>query len=115
MQSRNARGQTGYATIWALAWLAACLTLGWVGVAAAAVVTAQHHLDGAADLAAVAAAAELQRSGNGCPTAASTAAANGVRLANCAVSGSDVQVVVATAVTVPFRLTLKAVARAGPV
>jgi secretion/DNA translocation related TadE-like protein len=110
----RSRGEGGYATVWALAWLAVCLVLGWIAVAASAVVAEQHHVDGAADLAALAGAAGVQSSGEGCDEAASTAAANSVRLIACRTTGGDVQVTVSARVAVPFPLTLRSVARAGP-
>lgn len=108
------RGDDGYATIWALSWLAACLVLGSIALAAAAIVAQQHSTDGAADLAAVAAATAVQQGADGCVQASITAAANGAHVVSCALDGLDVQVTVAVDLEAPIPLTLHSVARAGP-
>jgi secretion/DNA translocation related TadE-like protein len=110
------RGETGYATIWALGWIAACATLGWVALLAAVAVATQHHLDGSADLASLAGAAQLQLGRDACAAVRSSAADNGVSVRDCSVDGTDVVVTVEASVPLPFGIdgALTSVARAGP-
>jgi secretion/DNA translocation related TadE-like protein len=112
----RAQGEGGLATVWAIAWIFVCLTIGWVGVVAAAVVAAQHRLDAAADLSVLAAAAELQRGRDACGAAADIARENGVDIAGCRVDHDDVIVTVARTVSLPFGVdgALTSTARAGP-
>ena len=110
------RDQRGAATPMVVACLSLMLALG----AALGVVAAMLHdhrvAQSAADLAALAGAAALQRGDDGCAAAGSVAAANGARLAGCHAEGSDV--VVRTVVVGPRWLgqrgDLEAQARAGP-
>lgn len=110
------RPETGYATIWTLGWIAACMTLGWISLLAAVVVAAQHNLDGSADLASLAGAAQLQSGGDACAAVRSTAADNGVSVVECSVDGTDVVATVEATVSLPFGIdrALTAAARAGP-
>lgn len=110
------RSDTGYATLWALGWIAACTTLGWISLLAAVVVAAQHHLDGSADLASLAGAAQLQSGRDACAAVRSTAAGNGVSVNKCSVEGTDVVVTLTTTLRLPFGIdgALTAAARAGP-
>lgn len=110
------RDLRGSATVWALAWMGVCLTLGWISLVAAAVVAAQHHLDGSADLSALAGAEDAERGHDGCAAARRTASDNAVRLVGCSVSGGDVVVTVEARVALPFGLggALRSAARAGP-
>jgi secretion/DNA translocation related TadE-like protein len=112
----DARSERGFATVWALSWMAVCLTLGEVSLLAAAAVAAQHHLDGSADLAALAAAARLQSGGDPCSAAGATANDNAVELIACRHTGPDVEVTMATTLRLPagIAVRLRSVARAGP-
>ncbi len=111
-----ASGQSGMATVWAVCWVAVCLTVGWVGIGLAAAEARQHHIDGAADLAAVSAAARLQRGGDPCAAAVTVAEVNDVLLADCRTEGEDVVVTVREEVALPFgiRRWVWGEARAGP-
>ncbi len=114
---RGGRTQHGIATVWAVAWMFLCLTVGAIGALVAAAEASQHHVDGAADLAALSAAARLQRGGDPCPAAAAVSAANEVTLVRCRVDGDDVLVVVRARLDLPFGLHpwVSGEARAGPV
>ncbi|MBA2561012.1 MAG: flp pilus-assembly TadE/G-like family protein [Propionibacteriales bacterium] len=116
LDHRAARRDDGLATVWGVAWVAVCLTVGWLAVTATAIMSAQHHLDGAADLAAVSAAARLQSGGDACGVAERIAQANHAELAGCQVDGSDVVVSVAGSIVLPFGLDggMTSMARAGP-
>jgi secretion/DNA translocation related TadE-like protein len=109
-------GDDGIATVWGLAWLVVLLSLGWLAVMSAGVAAAQHHLDGAADLAALSGAARLQRGGDACAVARQIAAANTADLTDCRIEGNDLVVTVRGSVQLPFGLdgTMRAQARAGP-
>ena len=113
---RRHRSEIGVATVWAAAWIFVCVMLGWLSMLAAAVVAAQHHLDGAADLSSLSAAARLQRGGDACAAAARIAEANSVTLSRCAREGADVVVTVTDAIRLPFSVdgSLTSTARAGP-
>jgi secretion/DNA translocation related TadE-like protein len=113
---RATHDERGIATVWGVAWVVVCLTIGWLAVLATAVASAQHHLDGAADLAALSAAARLQRGGDACAVADAVAEDNSSQLADCELQGDDVVVRVRGRVTLPFGLSgdLTAAARAGP-
>ena len=113
---RRRRTDDGVATVWAAAWIFVCVMVGWLSMLAAAVVAAQHHLDGAADLSSLSAAARLQRGGDACAAAARIAEANSVTLSRCAREGADVVVTVTDAIRLPFSVdgSLTSTARAGP-
>lgn len=113
---RHLRRQEGVATVWALAWIAVCLTMGWVGLVAAGAVAAQHHLDGSAELASLAGAAALQEGRDGCAVARQTAGDNGVHVVNCSLVAGDLVVAAEDTVPLPFGIdgTLSSAARAGP-
>ena len=106
----------GVATVWAVAWIVACSTMGWLGLLGAMIAAAQHHLDGSADLISLSAAARLQRGGDACGTAAELAEDNAVDLESCVVDDADVVVTVSGDLALPFGLDgrMTAVARAGP-
>ncbi|MBA3308495.1 MAG: flp pilus-assembly TadE/G-like family protein [Nocardioidaceae bacterium] len=114
--ARQVRAEAGVATVWGVAWIFVCLSIGWLGLVAAMVVAGQHHVDAAAELASLSGAARLQRGGDACELAGVVAADNDVEVTSCAVEGSDVVVAVATSVALPFGLDgrLVAVSRAGP-
>ena len=104
------------ATVWAVAWIFVCLTFGWVALLATSIVSAQHHLDGAADLASLSGGARLQRGGDPCGVAQAVARANRVELDHCETDGEDVVVDVSSSVQLPFGMSgrITARARAGP-
>lgn len=108
--------ESGSATIWGLVAMGMCAAVGWLSLLVATVVAAQHHLDGAADLASLAGASALQHGEDACTAARQTAADNGVRVAACSVLSSDVLVSVEDALSLPFGVpgTLRSAARAGP-
>jgi secretion/DNA translocation related TadE-like protein len=110
------RSEQGLATVWGLAWLAVCLTVGWLSVVAAGIASTQHHLDAAADLAALSAAARLQRGGDACAVADQIAGDNAAEVSGCTIDGGDVVVTVHGVVPLPFGLdgAMTAEARAGP-
>ncbi len=90
--------------------------IGAIAFCAAAAVAAQHHLDGAADLSAISAAAQLGRGGDPCAAARSVAAANKATLTACDIDGEDVLVSVRTRLELPFHISVPigSQARAGP-
>lgn len=110
------RSERGMATLWAVCWMAVCLSVAWIAMIVASAVAAQHHVDAAADLVALSAAGRLQRGGNACGAAADVADANDVRLRSCVVTGDDVMIEVGVRLDLPFGLDPEAVsaARAGP-
>jgi secretion/DNA translocation related TadE-like protein len=115
---RDGRRRTdeGLATVWAVAWIFVCLMIGWLGQLVAIVVSAQHHLDGAADLSSLSGAAQLERGRDGCAAAEGIARANLATTSRCLVDGQDVVVTVGAVVPLPFGLhgRLTSTARAGP-
>lgn len=108
--------ESGSATVWALVGMGLCAAVGWISLLVAAVVAAQHHLDGSGDLAALAGASALQHGEDACSVARQTAADNGVHVAACSVRSSDVLITVEDAVPLPFEVSgrLRSAARAGP-
>ncbi|WP_442943158.1 Rv3654c family TadE-like protein [Nocardia sp. NBC_00565] len=115
---RRIRADQGVATVFACMALAALigvtLLIAQVGVA----VVARHRVQAAADLAALAAAGELERGADvGCVAAEEIAQRMGARVQECAVVQWDATVTVER--NVPMGLfgkrTVRAVARAGPV
>jgi len=109
-------GEGGFATVWGMAWIMVCLCLGWLTLVVAGAVARQHHLDGAADLAALSGAARLQRGGDGCYAANKIAADNDAELLSCTVDGEDLVIEVVDGVRFPMGLVVRIVAeaRAGP-
>ena len=110
------RDDDGQATVWAIGWIAVLVSLTWITLLLAAAVARQHHLDGAADLAAVSAAGDQQRGFDACRTASRLARANHVTLSDCTVDGLDVIVAVVDHLALPVGITvdLTSRARAGP-
>ena len=110
------RRATGPRPRWSSPACRCCWPLGAALGVVAAMVRDHRVAQSAADLAALAGAAALQRGDDGCAAAGSVAAANGARLAGCHTEGSDV--VVRTVVDGPRWLgqpgDLEAEARAGP-
>jgi secretion/DNA translocation related TadE-like protein len=109
-------GERGSATIWGIGWMAVCASLAAVVTCAALCTAKQHAVDGAADLAAVAAAAAIQGGQDGCAAAAVTASANRVELVGCTVDGDRVEVRTSSRARLPFGLSLsmRGRSRAGP-
>lgn len=116
MRALRPRDERGGATVFAVACLAVMLLVGAALGVVAAMVTAHRTAQAAADLAALAGAAELGRGRDPCPAVAAVAAANGASVTGCSVAGRDVMVEVE--VTGPHWLgqvaDLGAAARAGP-
>ncbi|MFX0580137.1 Rv3654c family TadE-like protein [Nocardia nepalensis] len=115
---RGARADDGVATVFACLVLVALIGLtvliGQVGV----VVVGRHRVQAAADLAALAAAGELERGADaGCAAAGEIASRMGVRIQQCAVVQWDATVTVERNVPIGLfgKRTVRAVARAGPV
>lgn len=77
----------------------------------------QRRLESAADLAALAGAAAVQRGEDGCGRAAAVAHLNGARLTGCVTAGATVSVTVGGEARLPVAgaVSQRAVARAGPV
>lgn len=116
MPVNQVRGEAGVATVWGIAWIFVCLSIGWLGLVATMVVASQHHVDAAAELASLSGAARLQRGGDACALADRVAADNDVEVSLCSVEGADVVVEVSDALALPFGLDGRLVARsrAGP-
>jgi secretion/DNA translocation related TadE-like protein len=111
------RSERGSATLATVACLAVLLLLG-AGLGVVGALVRGHRLaQSAADLAALAAAADLPRGGSGCAAGAEIAAANGARLVGCDVAGATVTVRVEVAGPrwLGQDADLVAQARAGPV
>ena len=115
------RSDRGSATIWVLGFGAVILAAVGIAVARGSAVLARHRLERAADLAALAAAQQIGRTGQPCVAASRIATANAATLASCAArldpSGRSgtVTVVLRGTVTVPLAgtRTLTARSRAG--
>lgn len=115
------RGDRGAATVWTLALLAVLLLAGLLAAAVAQQAIARQRVASAADMAALAAA---QAVGDACTEAARTAAANVVRLDECALDGADIWVRVSVPTPALVRrlnallgtgsADVSVVARAGP-
>lgn len=90
---RSTDRERGAATVVAVAMAGVLLLLGAALCVVAAIVADLRRAQSAADLAALAGAAEVARGGaDGCVTAARVAVANGALLASCLVVGSEVTV-----------------------
>lgn len=114
---RRGREQ-GSASVTACCGLAALIVLTVLVVHVGAVVVARHRVQAAADLAALAAAAELGSGADaGCAAAESLGHRMNVRVDRCEVSGWDVVITAEQKVPVgPFgERSIRAIARAGPV
>jgi secretion/DNA translocation related TadE-like protein len=88
----------------------------WIGLWAASAVAFQHHLDGSADLAALAGATAFQSGEDACGAARQTAKDNTATVVACTVRDSDVLVSVQGNLQLPFGLpsAFQSAARAGP-
>lgn len=90
------------------------IVLAGVGVTVGALSWVQHQVAGAADLAALAGAADRLDGRDACQTAGRTARANGVSLASCQVRGDDIDLVVTVTVQRQvWGFSISAEARAG--
>ncbi|MCX2732869.1 flp pilus-assembly TadE/G-like family protein [Saccharopolyspora sp. NFXS83] len=116
---RRERRECGVATV-----VAAVLTIGLVviagfGLALGSAMLARHRAEGAADLAALGAAARAPRGpASACSAAGEVADAMRVRLLDCALDGPDARIVVETRVPVglgALSAQVTARSRAGPV
>ena len=109
---RHLADDRGVASVLVIACAAVLLVVGCGLTLVAATVVDHRRAQLAADLAALAGAAELQRGGDGCGDADRVAAANGARLDDCRVDGRDV--LVRVTVTGPRWLGLGADLRGRP-
>lgn len=89
----HARGgaERGSGTVLAVGSLALIAMLAWAVVVAGTFVLAAHRARGAADLAALDAAAERVRGGDPCARAALSARTNGAELVTCQVTGDEIE------------------------
>jgi secretion/DNA translocation related TadE-like protein len=109
-------GERGAATMLAVGWIVVLMTAGWIAMLAAAITAAQHHLEGAADLAALSAAQSAQSGGDACEAAARVARGNDVTVQDCRREGIDIVVTVVDRIDLPLNVdgAITATARAGP-
>jgi secretion/DNA translocation related TadE-like protein len=100
----------------AVGWIGVLLTAGWIAMLTATIAAAQHHLDGAADLAALSAAQSAQSGDDACDAAARVARGNDVAVQECRRDGVDVVVTVVDHIDLPLNVdgAITATARAGP-
>jgi secretion/DNA translocation related TadE-like protein len=118
---RRPGGDEGSATIWVLSCAALLALVTAVAVLRAAAVVARHRAEGAADLAALAAAAHIGLDPAGCAAAAAVADAMGAHVQACVLSqGADARSgAVVVRVVLPVQLpgvplgSVSATARAG--
>ncbi len=112
MNGESPGGERGSAAVSGVVAMLLLIVLTTVGAQIGAAVIARHRVTGAADLAALAAAASLAEGGEkACEQAERVARANRSSLATCAVSGWEV--VVEVSATTPFG-PVSARSRAGP-
>jgi secretion/DNA translocation related TadE-like protein len=117
VRAEPAATQRGIASMLAVGWIAVLSTAGFIALLAASAAAAQHHLEGAADLAALSAAQLAQRGAtDGCEDAVRVAHDNGVTVRDCRRDGADIVVTVVDEIGLPWGLdgSLTATARAGP-
>jgi secretion/DNA translocation related TadE-like protein len=111
------KGERGAATVLGAFGILALLAVALLMVQFGTVVAARHTAQSAADLAALAAAAELERgNGSACAEAARIAGQMKVRVSDCEIEEWDVVVTVGVSVVLGSfgRRDARAVARAGP-
>jgi secretion/DNA translocation related TadE-like protein len=110
------RGQRGAATLLAVALMSVLLLVGAALGVVAAMVWAHRAAQSAADLSALAGAADLQEGEDACSTAARIAGANHAGLTSCRVQGEEVLVEVRVGGPrwLGQEADLSARARAGP-
>jgi secretion/DNA translocation related TadE-like protein len=90
LRSRLVGSDDGSASIWVLGCAALLAVVTAVAVLRGTAVLARHRAEGAADLAALAAAAHIGVDSAACAAAAAVAAANGARVQSCVLSqGTD--------------------------
>lgn len=77
-------GERGSASIWVIACCGLLLAVAFASTLRTAAVVARHRAESAADLAALAAAAQIGVSGEICPAAGLIASANGAAVLGCA-------------------------------
>ena len=113
---RRARAsQRGSATVLAVAMLVLLGVVAAVAVGLGGLLVAKRQAAAAADLAALAGAAALQRGEVGCDAAAATATANQAQVVNCRQDGDVVDLEVSVrASSLPGVEVVSARARAGP-
>lgn len=112
----RARGQSGAATILAVAMMGFLVTVTVAATGVVGVVAAHRRAQSAADLAALAGAAALQDGGDACRQAGFVATRNGATLRQCEVDDWTVAVVVSRELRLPSSsMELAARGRAGPV
>jgi secretion/DNA translocation related TadE-like protein len=110
-------GESGFATSAVVAHTGLLVVLALVSAAGGRLLVEQRSAARAADLAALSAAASVQRGRPACPSAQETATANGARLTSCRVTGDVVLVEAAVRVQTLFgrEVQVRKQARAGPV
>ena len=119
MRARWCRDQRGAATVLVMPFVGVLALVTVVLAFQGGVLVTQRRVQAAADLAALAGAAALQRGEDGCAAASTVAGGNGARLTGCQVSGTagrDVVVVVERPGPAVLGRSVKveASARAGP-
>jgi secretion/DNA translocation related TadE-like protein len=119
MTARWRREQRGAATVLVLPFVGVLALVTVVLAFQGGVLVTQRRVQAAADLAALAGAAALQRGQDGCAAASAVAGRNGARLSDCQVSGVAGRDVVVTAerdgpAVLGRSVTVEASARAGP-
>jgi secretion/DNA translocation related TadE-like protein len=110
------RSERGLASVLAVAMSGLLVCVSVAVLCGVAVVGAHRIAQSAADLAALAGAADLRGGGSGCGGAASVASRNHAHLLRCEVDGWTVSVVVVATARLPIgEVRLPARSRAGPV
>lgn len=115
--SRPYTGDRGSATVWGVALMGLLMAVATALAGVGSLRVARHRVNAAADLSALAAAKlVLLDPESACARAASLAAANGIKLTKCQVSGEIVDVWTELTVTLPIfgTRTLTGRSRAGP-
>ena len=117
--ARWRRDQRGAATVLVMPFVGVLALVTVVLAFQGGVLVTQRRVQAAADLAALAGAAALQRGDDGCVAASAVAGRNGARLSDCQVSGTAGRDVVVTVerdgpAVLGRSVTVEASARAGP-
>ncbi len=109
--------EKGSAAVLGVVMVCLLTTLALVAVVASGILVGHRRAGAAADLAALAGAAAVQRGEDACAAAGHVAGANSARLVGCTTVGETVSIEVATEVPSAFGATwtVAARARAGPV
>lgn len=117
--ARRERGERGVATVLAAVLLLGMVAIAGFGLALGSAMLARHRAEGAADLAALAAAARAPRgSEHACAAASGVADAMRARLLDCALDGPDARIVIEIRVPAglgPISPQVTGRSRAGPV